>query len=460
MSQLIRKSPITPEKLAEIKNNNADLYHDMVERYGEDAVINNYLVKFNIFTEGKDVIGSDGTVYEITRDITDFTSNPVKLGLNQIYQASKWKWTDYLKHGVNRVKSKFINTPKDELGYVPMMTNHKDVIENRHGWLAGESLQLEDINGCMCLTGEVLLVSPLSKYNWLTGLWDEVSPTFRGLAISELSFVTEPAQLTNSSFNLGDIMNNNLEFSKKDATNLEISDIIKQLGAAREAAIQEKQNNQSLQHQAIVNGCLTGLVASKVISSGSAASLKSELMSFSLGDVNKVARIVKNIRSSRYDPFLNQPQTVALEGNMAIMKTKDEHYLEFVQANPHIKDTGEMNAKFEVHYQNLVKQSSFNAGSGAVTDPKQALTNALELVKGANLTDDPEIKQLLAGAGLSSVTIAQEPAPAASFAAPTENQAMEAYTKLLESGVGVLQKENEALKARLAKIEQTITGVE
>lgn len=462
MNKLVKKSPLTPEKIAEIKAINPDLYTDMVERYGEEAVTNNYLVKFNIFTEGKNVIGSDGTVYNITRDVTDFGVEPIQLGLQQIYQATKWKWMDYIKHGVNRVKSKFRDTAKDELGYIPMMTNHKDIVENRHGWLAGESLRLEEIEGHLCLTGDVLLVSPLSKYNWLIGLWDEVSPTFRGLAISELSFVPEPAQLTNSSFNLGENMKNNLENSNLILSNLDKSDIISQLEAAKYAAELEEQNNKLLQHQALVDGSLSSLVAGKVISSGSAANVRSELMSFSIGDVQKVARVIKNIRSSKYDPFLNQPQTVALEGNTAIMKTKDQHYLEFVQANPLIKDNNEMSTKFEAYYADIVKTSSFNAGAGQIKDPKQALADALELVKASGLKEDPEIAKLIAEAGVVKAPAEpaqQEPAPASFSAANQTTNAMDAYKQLLESGVGELLKENEALKSRLSKIEQTITGV-
>ena len=51
-SKLVKTYPISDQDLQTMQSSFPELYNDMVRKYGEHAVKNNFLVKFQILTEG------------------------------------------------------------------------------------------------------------------------------------------------------------------------------------------------------------------------------------------------------------------------------------------------------------------------------------------------------------------------------------------------------------------------
>lgn len=429
----VKVAPIDKASIEALKKSAPTLYRDIVEKYGEDAVTNNFLVRYQLLTEGKDVLTKDGSKVTITPEL-----------IHAVYQASKAKWTDYVKkamRGDYKLKSKYQQYPSDEFGYVPLMTNHKPTIENKHGWLVSESLAIETVNvegvSKLCLAGNCLLVSPESKYNHLTKNWFEVSPTFVNNAINEVSYVPYGAQLDNTSFSQPDNPDQEL-----DNTNIENSDIIAEIKKLKTLSQEQERLNEEIAKSQKINRTVDKLVADKIICTGQIEQVKN-VMSFSAPD--EIVAKTLQIANSSFNPYANQPKILHVKGNINMAKTKDQVYLEWMEQNPQHKDKplSAVTAEFETYYSSL--NASFSAPDATLEDPKANLLKAIEAAKAA-------------GIDVSSINAsfsAPEATPPAAVAVETHtpvpaNQYDKLLQDTLEKGIAATTAENERLKQELA----------
>jgi hypothetical protein len=459
MSRIIKRLKIEQNIINELIANDPSLLTEYGDN-SEDVLKNNYLVEFVIFTEGKNVIGANNMVYDITRNETNLNSYPIKLGIEDIYRETKLSWMEKIGHKVNRWKRGVSQMPADR-GYVKIMSNHKATAENRYGWLLVDTLKTQIVDGYMVLTAQGLLVHPKGKNLWLQSVIDEVSPTFDGLRLTELSFVREAAQHTNSSFGKGGDNEESIQILENhdlDISNLDNYDIITEIKKARENLVKAKINS----HELSVSNAVNGLVRQKIISSGMVNKITPSLMSFSAGEVDRVIDIVQQINKSSFNPWAQQPTTIAVSGNIGVFMTKDDRFKKYMDENPQIQDMSALRVKFEEH--EATTQASFNAGDVTMKNPKESLKEALELVNNAGLSNDPAIIESLAQAGFTKGEVTQpvvNEQPTASFSSPDEKHAQEYLNSLQEKGLSLLQAENERLKQELDSFKtkvQTILG--
>jgi hypothetical protein len=432
----VKVAPIDKASIEALRNSAPTLYRDIVERYGEQAVKNNFLVRYQLLTEGKDVLTKNGSKVTITPEL-----------IHAVYQASKAKWTDYVKkamRGDYRLKSKYQQYPSDEFGYIPLMTNHKPTIENKHGWLVSESLAVEVIDGNTCLTGNCLLVSPESKYNHLTKNWFEVSPTFVNNAINEVSYIPHGAQLDNTSFS----QPNNPDQELYN-TNIENFDIIAEIKKLKTLSEEQERLNEEIARNTKINRTVDKLVADKIICTGQIEQVKN-VMSFSAPDEIVVKTL--QIANSSFNPYANQPKILNVKGNINMAKTKDQVYLEWMEQNPQHKDKSlsAVTAEFETYYSGL--NASFSAPDVTLEDPKANLLKAIDAAKAAGL-DIGSINASFSTPEIATTTATQAVEKPA-------NQYDKLLQDTLEKGIQATTTENEKLKQELAAAQARNTELE
>lgn len=407
-----RQMPISEEMLQDMKQH--EFYHDMVERYGEEVIHNNIEVDYILLTEGEDIITENGTKIDITRYDTDYESTPIKVALTDIFNATKVHWYDYLANPVNTVKSWFDREGKG-IGYIPIITNHKKQAENEHGFILGNSLKLIETADKMALQATGILISPVAKWNHTTGLWRKVSPTFAKSTprIIETSYVTIPAQVTNTSMSSGDAME--LPALVKPAPEIKLTDLQKAEMLEKKIRKEEKllkkqlEKERKIQEDSQCKQIVSRLHSQNLISSGQKQDLYKGLLALSSGDFESGAtNLIKKIVSSNNSPFINQPKVLYLKGNpMSKQNEKESMYLQFKQDNRHSFPDGRTgeeacNIAFESHYSTYVKeQEQMRLSSGDLVDPKDQLTKAIDLIKQAGLDKDPAIVDQLKVIGYS-----------------------------------------------------------
>jgi len=434
------KQAIDDKILTEMQKSTPEIYHDMVTTYGLDNVKNNYEVEFIILTEDNNVIPADGNAFDIDKKFIENVKN-----------ASLKAYEQYKRNPINKVKSWF----NKSVGYSPIIPSHlpKEKLRplDKLGYIVGDSYRVDNIDGKSVLLCKALLISPEAKYAYIIGGAREVSPTInQDNEVTELSYVMNPAQETNTSLSSGD----NKVFVKaeySDNFDYKIKQAELNYKTAKEnAIIEEKQN---LVYNSIENLCQKGLLPS-----GKKRQLESSLLSLSSGeDVLSVVKLIQN--TGGFDnPMLSKAKTVQLRGNIEM--NKNERWLKFVEENeskyPLITDLQTAFEKYDAS-----RSVSLSAGEGVISDPLEDFKKALKALKEAkiDLTDDvkEDLRQLTAEMSLSSEegknveTGGVETPNNTSLSAPVI-QAQDELTDTLHKAYSATKKELEELKSTLSNI--------
>lgn len=433
MNNAIKAYPINDSDLAVMQKSFPQLYNDMVVKYGEYAVKNNFLVKFQILTEGAEFTSVNEQGQRVKK-IAD------KQTLELIVKLSKLKWYHYFTNFMNgdyAMKSKFNRYPTDAVGYVPIIGNHDDKqrVENKYGWIVSSSLELKNINGKWAIVGNGVLVNPIAKFNHINDNWFEVSPTINKGVLDELSYVLHPAQEHNTSFSREDNQNI-LENTNLDNTNLEKHDKIElselELMANQYFQQQEEYNAQIKQHKQ--NSVIDVLKQKQIISDGQADKLSGI---FSRDDLSSadIVKVVAEVVSDGTNPYANKPKLLKLEGSN-MNKSYDDIYKELAAANPKL-DSVELH-KMATEQEANQFSGKFNRSESDTKDVAAQLKTALEEAKAAGLN--------VADFVGSFSTPEPAPAQANQPIPPNANDVLLAH----QVAVNDLKKENAELTAKLA----------
>lgn len=409
----MKKTPIDSNKLKKMQSpQNREIYDELLDKYGEDIIHNNIETEFILLTEGENIIADGGTMITLTADETDWSANPPKISIREVYEATRAHWIDYLLHPVNAAKSWF-NKSGEGIGIVPIITNHKILAENQHGFILGNSLHLSTYRGKMVLKGKGLLISPRSKWEHTAGNWLKVSPTFANstLRIKELSYVAIPAQETNTSLNSGDTPNAEYIYpvttDNQHIKNTKTHDINKLYAAALDKQFAKVKKQEELQQKsANKQKCkyiAEDLFRRGLIASSQLRSMQDGLISLSSGDFqNGATKLVKNMVSGSRSPFNTKPKTLMLKGNPHMNKTDDQLYVEFYKANHQsYNDDVSVRVAADLYIKDVRKQQEISLSGGDVLDPKANLIAAMELAKKANVLEDDSILSALKEHGIS-----------------------------------------------------------
>jgi hypothetical protein len=279
-------------------------------------------------------------------------------------------------------------------GYAPIHLNHDDV-STRQGYLLGNEYKVVSLpdnegNEKLHLMGKAVLVSPEAKFNYLNGLYREVSPTIQSdYTISELSYVNVPAQLTNIS----------LSANTEEVTQINenvvpsLADWESKIIAAKLAVIEEEQQNKIKQKETVAKYYTETLLKNGVIASSQRKKMENMFIQLSSGEESIVANALLAVGKS---PLNHKPKNVLLKGALDMSKTKDERFAEFRKQHGHEYKNDqfkELSDAFEKY--DAAQKIQLSTGIGEITDPILEVQNQLDaLVKAGGLTD--EHKKILA----------------------------------------------------------------
>ena len=158
---------------------------------------------------------------------------------------------------------------------------------NKHGYMVGGSLRLMNLDGKLHLLCKGVIISPVAKYNYINGLWREVSPTIRAnYALREISFVPVPAQLNNSSLSSGEAVL---------GENVEVNNLDQIIEAAKRKAEEEAQLNKIKSKEYVAESLTEKLINSGVITSSTRSAVREALIQLSSGEEPLVANLLNKV---------------------------------------------------------------------------------------------------------------------------------------------------------------------
>ncbi len=366
-----KRLPIDAATIEQMKISTPEIYNDMVTKFGEENVISNLLIDAVVLTEDKKIVlGQGNNPIHITREL-----------INKAKKVNNSLWNVYIKEPIHRLKASLSNGD-ETLGYTPIILQHAqnyNKVQSRQGYVLGGSYHTMDLDGKLHLMCKEVLISPEAKYMYLQGLYREQSPTIdkNSGAISEVSFVNIPAQMTNISLEANDITNTTISANKE---NWEAK-----IAEAKQIDHQAKQDYKIKQKEARATALVTTLMKRGVITSSKRTKYKELFVSLSAPDDELVANALMDVKQS---PLNNKPRQVFLQGNLYMNKSKEERFLEFSKENSSKYSSGaDLTAAFDKF--EAEAKVSLAAGAGDITDPMGDIVGKLTSMKEAgSLTDE------------------------------------------------------------------------
>lgn len=460
---MYKRLPIDKKVIEQMKISTPDIYRDMVEKYGEENVINNLLVTFNVLTEDKNiVVGKDKVTIQVTKEL-----------INKVMKASNSVFQVYLKEPINRLKN-WITEGDSRLGYSPLILNH-DPNTPKQGYMLGGSykaISLDTPNGPkLHLLCDGILINPEGKFKWLNGEYREVSPTILAAnnSISEVSFVNIPAQMTNTSLSAGDEINIVNAHTPVVVSSV-IADWEAKIQAAKIAAQDETQQNKIRQKELLATNLTEQLLKNGVIVSSQRSKIKNVFIQLSSGEESLVANALLDVGKS---PLNRKPRNMFLKGTIDMSKSKDERYLAFAENNKgKFPSPADMITAFEKL--EVASTVSLSSGEGQLTDVMADVLSQLEtLQKNGGLTEEhqkslakfcphtPEVSlsdDTNVGDGKNVTPGGIDIPNNTSLNSGAESlNASAAHTEMLEKGFAATKAEAESHKARADAAEAKLT---
>jgi len=410
--------PLPTYRLDELRKN--DLYNELIQKYGEENVINNYLVEVVILQEERSIYAEGGQKLHITKDFSGIINNEAYLGIEDVYKSTQSAFEKYLSAPINKLKSKLFDDV-NLLGTVPVIYDHHEDMENKHGILLAGSLRLVTIDDKLHLLGKILLISPESKFNWVTGNWNQISPGILNNKIREISFVPISAQTNSTTLSSGELQNviNNLQNVNKSDIIANKSQIVKQnkdkdklidkekqlnklaKKLKLEKAVQKRYTAEVEQSQRLkeVNLLADGLIAEGVLGFNKKKTVESSLLNLSSGERNQVVDLIRKVGVKA--PLLNKPKMVLIRGDNTVnrqerlAKFQQEHAERFTAMGKSAEDLLLAFEQDDLKYENTLNLSAGKGKIEVIEDKQEAGLDYLRgLASGANTLTDAEMAQL------------------------------------------------------------------
>lgn len=448
--------PLSEDRIKAAYNGSPDIYREMIEKYGKDKVTNNYLIDVVVLQEAKSIYAADGRKLDITREL-----------IEKVYYATTKKFDKWYHSPINKMKQWVKSS--DYLGYIPFQLDHDLDANKKQGYFVGGSFRLLDIDGKLHLLAKAVLITPESKYNWSMDLWREISPGINiEYVIDEVSFVTVPADINNSTFATGTPQLNGTVAQVSITTELDM-----QLDVLKRQAQDEKLQN-SIKSKTFVAEQLTKEMINKgIISSSKRKTVEGLLLQLSSGQAPLVADMLGQVVKGS-NPLTGKPRTFLLKGAID-MGTREERFAEFQKKHGATYGNAiEMMEAFDVEegkYQESLKLGSGTASLESVG--KDKYKEMLELFeKDENVDDEIKSKFIelckakfgmqLSQPGTVDAGGVDHPNNATSLGngAPgiTDN-ATTTYTEMLEKGYATMKGELAATQAAKQELETKYNNI-
>lgn len=371
--------------LKQMQISTPDLYNEMVEKYGIENVENNLLIEAVVLTEDKNIVVGMNNSIKVDRDL-----------INKAKRYNNGLFNVYIKEPVHKLKAS-LSGSNDEItkAYVPVGIEHKgekrNGIEDRRGYVVGGSYRTVDIDGKLHLLCKEVLISPEAKFNYLSGLWREQSPTISANngKITEISFVNIPAQMTNIS----------LSASNETDTAAPVNEWEAKIEEAKQAHEQAQQDYKLQQKESRALSFTKQLIKKGVITSAKKEDYKEFFVQLSAPQDEMAANLMLNIKQS---PLNNKPRQVFLQGNFYMNKNKEDRFLEFSKENSGKYQGADLRAAFDKY--EAAATVSLAAGAGEVIEPMTDILGKLTSMKEAGSLTEEHKKQLSDFCGHTSLS--------------------------------------------------------
>lgn len=361
------------EAIKQMQISTPDLYNEMVNKYGIENVINNLLIEAVVLTEDKNIVAGMNNSIKVDREL-----------INKAKRYNNGLFNVYIKEPVHKLKAS-LSGVSDEItkAYVPVGIEHKgekrNGIEDRRGYVVGGSYRTVDIDGKLHLLCKQVLISPEAKFNYLSGLWREQSPTITPKTgkITEVSFVNIPAQMTN------------ISLSSATDTAAPVDEWEVKIEEAKYKHEQALQDYKLQQKESRAFSLTKQLMKKGIITSAKKEEYKEFFVQLSAPHDELAANLMLNIKQS---PLNHKPRQVFLQGNLYMTKSKEDRFLEFSKDNSgkyiNPADLRDAFDKFEAS-----AQVSLAAGAGEVIDPMDDVMGKLtSMHEAGSLTDEHRAK--------------------------------------------------------------------
>lgn len=418
--------PLPSHRLDELKKN--ELYHELINKYGEENVINNYLVDIAILQEERSIYAEDGTKIHITKDFTGIIESETYLGIEDVYNSTQSVFEKYLSAPINKLKSKLFDDV-NLLGTAPVIYDHHEDMENKHGILLSGSLKLLTIDGKLHLLGKMLLISPESKFNWMTGNWNQISPGIVNNKIREISFVPISAQTNSTTLSSGELdniyknlhnpvkhdiignknkiphHNNDITTGKDKGKNKllnkekelnKISKTLKLAKARHEQQVAQFEHTHKLRESSVL---VDGLINEGLIGFNKKKTVQNELIRLSNGEREKVVDLIRKVGVKA--PLLNKPKMVLIRGDNTVdrqerlAKFQQEHATRFTERGKTAEDLLVAFEQEDAKYENSLNLSAGKGKVEVVEDKHETALDYLRgLASGNNAITDADMAQL------------------------------------------------------------------
>ena len=437
--------PLPKHRLEEMRKNS--LYNEMMDIYGEENMINNYLVDVVILQEERAIYVESGEKIDVTREL-----------IRNIYNNSQSIYEKWLEAPINKLKSKRTEDINC-LGAIPVILNHEEKMEVKHGLLVSGSLKLVNIDDKLHLLGKIVLISPESKFNWLQGNWSSISPGLLNQKIREISFVTVSAQMNSMTLSSGEV-------EKTMIANDSIIDELDNKLNLSKARHEQKIFDEKLKRKESDARWLTEqLINDGIIGTNKRKTMQRELLNLSSGESRQVVNLIQKIgvRGSLH----NKPKMVLIRGDHEV--NKKERFAKFQTDNSkNFKSHRDLLDEFhriDIEYEKALNLSAGKGEIEPVIDNKDTAKNYLrELADSERGLDDEEknhVKKLYAKLNLSDgenedVTMESGEISAGGEVHPDSTNLSDGnsevdYVKSLESSYAELKKHYTEVKADLEK---------
>lgn len=315
-------APISKDQIKELRKN--PLWDEMVKKYGEQNIINNYIVDYVVLQEEKSIYDASGQKLDITADL-----------IRKVYAANQSMYEKFINAPINQIKSWVTNSP-ELVGHVP--------IQQRDGrWINSDTFIITDHDnpkmadkGGLILSGsyklarlpnkegkEVLhllckgiLLSPEAKWGYVTGNWRQVSPTIlQSYKISELSYVPYSAQMNNSSLSSGE---QKIKEKITMTQSYNFDSIFDSIELSVQKAQDEIRNNEIKFKESLASGYSNQLVQLGIITSGQKQKVNNAFMQLGNGEQRLFFDTMKQFNKHRVSKG-NGSKTFFLQGAIETM---------------------------------------------------------------------------------------------------------------------------------------------
>lgn len=372
MAHEFKTVPLSRDQINELRKN--PLWNEMVQKYGENNVVNNYVVDYVVLQEERNIYDASGQKLNITADL-----------IRSVYAANQSVYEKFVQAPINKFKS-WVQDDANLVGHVPVITDHNPTMADKHGIVLSGSFKLltlpndqgKEVLHLLC---KAILLSPEAKWGYVSGNWRQVSPTIlRSYKISELSYVPYSAQMNNSSLSSGEAPIKQPKRQIDMSSKYNFNEIFNRIELAAQKAQNEIFANEVKLKESTAHGYSNQLVNLGIITSGQKSKVNNAFMQLGNGEQRLFFDTMKQFNKHRVSKS-NGSKTFFLQGAIETMSETNlmEHFKS--EKGSEFKTALEQAQAFQSWKINRQQTMSLASGEAVAVDKSSKYSELLDLLE-------------------------------------------------------------------------------